>query len=259
VTTPERPDNPFAASGVGTRYALGRPYHHPHALARALTMLGATRVERALDVACGTGMSTLALTDIADVVIGADRSPEMLAIASSVEGPEFVQTAAESLPFRDATFDAVTVCSGLHWFDQESFFAEVGRLLRVDGWVALYDHYFIGEMVDVPEFPEWGRVALERYPLPPRNPQVGDPRGATPFGFEKVGDEFYADDIEMTQQQFIDYQLSISNFVAAAERGTPVESLREWLSETTTPFYATSPVRTVRFLGSLTCLRPTDL
>ena len=129
-------------------------------------------------------------------------------------------------------------------------------MLRSGGWVALYDHYFIGEMVDVPEFPEWSRVALERHPLPPRNAQVGDPRGATPAGFEKVGDEFYADDIEMTQQQFVDYQLSISNFVAAAERGAPVDSLRGWLKETTAPFFAAAPVRAVRFLGSLTCLRP---
>ena len=130
-------------------------------------------------------------------------------------------------------------------------------MLRAGGWVALYDHYFIGEMVDVPEFAEWSRRALERFPLPARNHQVGDPRGATPAGFEKVGDEFYADDIEMTQQQFVDYQLSISNFVAAAERGAPVDSLREWVIETTAPFYASAPVRTVRFLGSLTCLRPT--
>jgi SAM-dependent methyltransferase len=262
VTIPERPDNPFAASGVGTRYALGRPYHHPHALARALTMLDATRVERALDVACGTGLSTRALTEIADVVIGADRSPEMLAVAranegSAIDGPVFVRSAAESLPFRDSTFDAVTVCSGIHWFDQERFFAEVARLLRTGGWVALYDHYFIGEMVDVPEFAEWSRRALERFPLPARNHQVGDPRGATPAGFEKVGDEFYGDDIEMTLEQLVDYQLSISNFVAAAERGAPVDSLREWVIETTAPFYATAPVRSVRFLGSLTCLRPT--
>jgi SAM-dependent methyltransferase len=256
VTRAQRPENPFAATGVGIRYARGRPYHHPRALVRAQAMLGATRVERALDVACGTGMSTLALGAVADVVVGADRSPEMLAEAVTASGARFVRSAAELLPFPERSFDAITVCSGIHWFDQPRFFAEARRVLRVDGWIALYDHYFIGEMLDVPEFTEWTRIALDRYPLPPRNPQVGDPRGEAPAGFDKVGDEFYADDIDMTQQQFVDYQLSISNFVAAAERGVAITDLREWVTETTAPFFEGAPVRGVRFLGSLTCLRP---
>ena len=255
MTPTERPDNPFVASGIGVQYARGRPYHHPRALARALTMLGVQRADRALDVACGTGMSTVALREVANVVVGVDRSPDMLGIAATATGVAVVRAAAERLPFPDATFDAVTVSSGVHWFDQPAFFAEVDRLLRPSGWVALYDHYFIGEMVDVPEFPEWARVALDRYPLPPRNHQVGDPRAQTPNGFDLVGDEFYADDIAMTQEQFVDYQLSISNFVAAGERGAPQSELRDWLTTTTAPFYATEPVRAVRFLGSLTCLR----
>jgi ubiquinone/menaquinone biosynthesis C-methylase UbiE len=250
------PDNPFAATGAGTRYARGRPYHHPGALARARGTLGFDHVDRALDVACGTGMSTVALTEVARVVVGTDRSPEMLAAAPRVSGATFVRSAAESLPFAEATFDAVTVCSGIHWFDQPRFFAEARRVLHDDGWIALYDHYFIGEMVDVPAFGEWTRVALEHYPLPPRAQQVGDPRSDVPAGFDKVADEFYADDIEMTHGQFVDYQLSISNFVAAGERGVPEADLRAWLAETTVPFFDGVATRTVRFLGSLTCLRP---
>ena len=255
MTPTERPDNPFVASGIGVQYARGRPYHHPRALARARTMLGVERADRALDVACGTGMSTVALREVANVVVGVDRSPDMLGIAATATGVAVVRGAAERLPFPDATFDAVTVSSGVHWFDQHAFFAEVGRLLRPSGWVVLYDHYFIGEMVDVPEFPEWARVAFDRYPLPPRNHQVGDPRAQTPDGFDLVGDEFYADDIAMTQEQFVDYQLSISNFVAAGERGASRSELRDWLTTTTAPFYATESARAVRFLGSLTCLR----
>jgi ubiquinone/menaquinone biosynthesis C-methylase UbiE len=252
-----RPENPFAAPGVGARYALGRPYHHPRALERALNMLGATRVASALDVACGTGMSTRALFAIADAVVGVDRSPEMLAIARTIRGPAFVRSAAELLPFADGTFDALTVCSGIHWFDQDRFFPEARRILRPDGWVALYDHYFIGEMTDVPEFAEWTRAVLERFPLPARNLLVGDPRGDTPPGFDKVGDEFYADDIEMTQAQLVDYQLSVSNFVDAAQRGESLADLRAWIRDTTAPYFVGVPIRTVRFLGSLTCLRPT--
>ena len=154
------------------------------------------------------------------------------------------------------SLDAVTCCSGVHWFDQQRFFSELRRVLRPDGWVGLYDHYFLGEMVDVPAFADWTRDALERFPLPDRNAMVGDPRAATPDGFEKVGEEFFGDDIEMTHEGFADYQLTISNFVAAAERGMSREELRGWLLESTAPLFAGASTRVLRFLGSITCLRP---
>jgi len=251
-----RPENPFAAEGVGALYAKGRPYHHPRALARALAMLGETHVRRGLDVACGTAMSTRALREIADEVVGADRSPEMLAAAPRGEGIAYVRSTAEELPFPAGSFDAITVSSGVHWFDQPRFFAEAHRLLAPGGWVTLYDHYFLGEMADVPAFAEWTRVAFDRYPLPDRSPQVGDPRSEVPEGFVKVGDEFYGDDIDMTQDEFIAYEMSLSPFVAAVDRGSRREEVAGWLRETTSDFFAGVAARTISFLGSVTCLRP---
>ena len=77
-----------------------------------------------------------------------------------------------------------------------------------------------------------------RYPLPPRNPQVGDPRSLEPAGFEKVGDELFADDIAMTHAELTDYQLTISNFVDAVERGTPRAELEAWSLDSTAPLFA---------------------
>jgi SAM-dependent methyltransferase len=256
MTTAGRPDNPFAASEVGRLYQRGRPYHHLRTLARALALLEVTEVDCALDLACGTGMSATALRERARFVIAADRSPEMLAVAPRTAGIAYVRSEAERLPFPDATFAGITVSSGVHWFDQDRFFAEAKRILRDGGWIALYDHYFIGEMVDVPEFTTWASLALKRYPLPPRTLQVGDPRADVPMGFAKVGDEFYGDDIEMTQTEFVDYQLTLSTCVVPVENGTPREEIRQWLTTSTADLFAGAPTRTVRFLGSVTCLRP---
>jgi SAM-dependent methyltransferase len=254
------PGNPFAAAGVGVHYDRGRPYHHGRTLERIVTMVGSGRLERGLDVACGTGMSTLALAGHADAVLGVDVSPEMLRSARPAAGVHYLLGRAERLPFRDATFDAATCCSGVHWFDQPRFFAELHRVLRPGRWVGLYDHYFIGEMVGVPEFADWLQVALARYPLPPRNPQVGDPRSMEPAGFERVGDDLFADDIEMTHGELVGYQLTISNFVAAmdrgaAEQGTSRAELEAWALESTAPLFEGAATRTVRFLGSITCFR----
>jgi SAM-dependent methyltransferase len=256
VTTPERVDNPFSADLVGALYADGRPFHHERSLEQIRAIVGDAPLGRALDVACGTGMSTIALTRHAPAVVGVDVSPAMLGSAPATSGVSFLLGNAESLPFPADQFDAVTVCSGVHWFDQPRFFADAARVLRPGGWLALYDHYFVGEMVGVPEFTAWAQMAFERFPLPPRNHQVGDPRAETPAGWEQVGATTFVDDIEMTADTFAAYQLSISNFVAAAERGTPRDGLRAWLLETTGPLFAGAATRTVRFLGTVLCLRP---
>jgi SAM-dependent methyltransferase len=243
--------NPFAASDVGAVYAQGRPYHHPRTLGRVRDQLG--RLERGLDVACGTGMSTIALRDYADTVVGVDISPEMMRAATRPEGVTHVLARSERLPFPAQSFDAVTCCSGVHWFDQPRFYAEMARVLRPGGSVLLYDHYFM-RVRGTPLFREWVRELFERYPLPPRGAAVGDPALAHTAGFAVVVEDAFDDDIDMTQHTFADYQLTLSHCVAAVDRGVPRAEVRAWIMKSTTPMFADGP-RTVRFLGSLTLLR----
>jgi ubiquinone/menaquinone biosynthesis C-methylase UbiE len=235
-----RPANPFAAPGAGEQYARGRPYHHPGALARAASISGVSRYGRGLDVACGTGMSTRALAEVSERVVGIDRSPQMLAFAPPSPNGAYALSEAERVPFAGGSFDVVTVCSGVHWFDQPAFFAECRRVLRAPGLVVLYDHYFLGEIPGVPEFAAWTRTLFDRYPLPARAPQVGDPRSTVPDGFEKIG---------------VEYLLSISNLVDAIERGEPAAALRDWVRSTSAPFFEGAASRPVRFLSTVVVLR----
>ena len=137
-------------------------------------ILGAAPIERGLDIACGTGMSTVALAERARSVVGVDVSPEMLRAARRAPGVSYLFARAEHTPFPTATFDAATCCSGLHWFDQSRFFAELRRVLRPGGSVVLYDHYFM-RMRATSQFRDWIGQLFERYPLPPRGAAVGDP------------------------------------------------------------------------------------
>ena len=249
------PDNPFAAPDVGELYArAARSIIRVHSRASARSSVtspscvhSTSRAARA----CRRWRSprTPRLSSVSTL------SPEMLRAARPADGVTYVLANAERLPLPPGVVDAVTCCSGVHWFDQARFFAELARVLRPRGWVGLYDHYFLGEMVDVPAFADWTRDALDRYPLPPRNPQVGDPRASTPEGFDNIGEELFADNVEMTHHAFADYQLTISNFVAAAERGSPRAVLRRWLLDSTAPLFEGVSTRTLRFLGSIICLR----
>jgi ubiquinone/menaquinone biosynthesis C-methylase UbiE len=248
------PDNPFAASAVGLLYQRGRPYHHPRSLARLRSLVGADpKIGTALDVACGTGMSTIALAEIATTVVGLDVSPEMMRVAPVAPNVTYMLGRAEQLPFASDAFAAVTCSSGVHWFDQTRFFAELARVVRPGGWVGLYDHYFMG-MQEVDAFVPWVQELFARYPLPPRNLQAGDPRSEAPPGFETVGTEVFDDPIEMTREEFADYQLTVSNCVAAVERGTPRAEIREWLLESTEPLFEGSS-RRVQFVGTANGIR----
>jgi len=106
----------------------------------------------ALDVATGAGHTALAFAPHVASVIATDLTPEMLgqtgrlAAERGLANLETRPGDAERLPFPDASFDALTCCSGVHWFDQEAFFGELHRVLRPGAWVGLYDHYFTGEM-----------------------------------------------------------------------------------------------------------------
>src|SRR5262249_8951027 len=136
AASPDNPPmNPFAAAGVGAHYDRGRPYHHARTLARVVDMVGASDLDRAVDVACGTGMSTVALAEHATTVVGVDVSAEMMRSARPAAGAHYLLGRAERLPFRPGSFAAATCCSGVHWFDQPRFFAELHRVLRPGGWV----------------------------------------------------------------------------------------------------------------------------
>ncbi|MCB9153636.1 MAG: class I SAM-dependent methyltransferase [Caldilineae bacterium] len=122
--------NLFVHSSAAKRYASARPFFHPLIAARIAAFTGIARFARALDVACGTGQSSRALTEIADHVDAVDVSPEMIAEAEPHERVSYHTGRAEAVPFPDRTFDLVTVGLAFHWFDQADFLREAHRVLQ---------------------------------------------------------------------------------------------------------------------------------
>ena len=117
--------NYFAPAFAAESYAKGRFFYHPQVVARIQKRLALTTpLAHALDVACGTGLSTLALTAIADAVTGVDPSAAMLALAPQDAHITYVVAPAEKMPLPDATFDLMTIASAFHWMDRAAAFAE---------------------------------------------------------------------------------------------------------------------------------------
>lgn len=102
--------------------------------------------DHVLDIACGTGALSRAVLEKVRPdgrVTGLDLSEGMLATAKRVEPViSWQQGAAESLPFDDASFDAVVSQFGLMFFsDRAKGLAEMWRVLKEGGplTVAVWD------------------------------------------------------------------------------------------------------------------------
>jgi demethylmenaquinone methyltransferase/2-methoxy-6-polyprenyl-1,4-benzoquinol methylase len=98
--------------------------------------------ERILDVAAGTGTSSVALAKSGARVVAADFSPGMIEVgrARHPDHPfvEFVQADAMALPFDDASFDAVTISFGLrNVTDPRVALAEFFRVTKPGGRVVI--------------------------------------------------------------------------------------------------------------------------
>jgi trans-aconitate methyltransferase len=114
--------------------AYNRQGSFVHKLAGAVVeWLDAQPGERILDLGCGDGQLTERLLATRAVVTGVDQSPEMVA-AACARGVAADRAPAESLPYADASFDAVFSNAALHWVrGQDAMMAEVHRVLRPGG------------------------------------------------------------------------------------------------------------------------------
>lgn len=235
--------NPFTHKDAARRYAEARPYYHPVAIDLVRGYLKVERpLERVLDVACGTGQSCAALRCIARHVVGVDSSAAMLAEARAMlPDVQYIESAAERLPFVDEAFDLITVGSAFHWFDRTLFLREANRLLPVSGWLIIYDNSFQGgRMRGCAEFTTWFNTEyLVRFPSPPRHaaPLTEKDTGAAAFCF--VMNQAYANDVTFTADGLVAYLTTQSNIIAAVEEGRcSVAGVREWLGEALEPFFS---------------------
>jgi demethylmenaquinone methyltransferase / 2-methoxy-6-polyprenyl-1,4-benzoquinol methylase len=101
---------------------------------QSLLRIGLEPGMRVLDVATGTGVvarEAVKMTGRQHPVFGLDPSIGMLLQARKIDGVAPLQGVGESLPFRDATFDALTIGFALrHLADLLAAFTEYRRVLR---------------------------------------------------------------------------------------------------------------------------------
>jgi len=126
-----------ASTGFGAEadaYERARPSYPPDAVAWIVDALRISPGRVVADVAAGTGKFTRLLEPTAAWLVAVEPVEAMRARL-----PDMPITAAtaERLPFRSGSLDAVTVAQAFHWFDASAALAELHRVLRPGGRLAL--------------------------------------------------------------------------------------------------------------------------
>ena len=231
----------FTESNEAERYARNRPYFHPLAIARAKEAMGiGTAVPLALDVACGTGLSTTALLSIAERVIGMDISFNMLSNAQRDRRIRYVQARAESIPLPDSSLPILTTALAFHWFDRDSFLGEAWRVLGDEGLLLVYTNGFTGAMREDPAFEKWSHeVYPRRFPTPPRDSKPLTEEDAATAGFSLIAEERFENDVRFTPEELVSYLCTQTNVAAAIRQGREsIESAGQSLLEQVRPFFS---------------------
>jgi SAM-dependent methyltransferase len=97
---------------------------------------------RALDLATGTGYLARGLAQRGLTVTGLDIAPDMMTAAKALDAAQglaidYVVGKAEQTGLPAESFELVTAACCWHWFDRTTATAEVLRLLKPGGWLAI--------------------------------------------------------------------------------------------------------------------------
>lgn len=111
------------------------------------------RQSQALDLATGTGVIAIALAARGASVVGIDISAEQIATAKRVAKERNLEqeidyriARAERTGLSANSFDLVTANQCWHWFDRDAVMAEVLRVLRPGGVLAITHHPYLATM-----------------------------------------------------------------------------------------------------------------
>jgi ubiquinone/menaquinone biosynthesis C-methylase UbiE len=132
--------HPDAAQGFSAgadAYDRGRPSYPAAAVDHVVAELGIGPGRRVLDLGAGTGKFTELLVATGADVVAVEPVAEMRAKLAALPGVEALEGTGEAIPLADASVDAVTVAQAFHWFDPAAALAEIARVLRSDGGLAL--------------------------------------------------------------------------------------------------------------------------
>jgi SAM-dependent methyltransferase len=211
---------------VADAYDRGRPEYAPAVVGAIAAELAIPPASPVLDLAAGTGKLTRALRRQGLDVIAVEPQASLREILAANVGREHVREGlAEAIPLPDGSVAAVTVADAFHWFDHAAALAEIRRVLRPGGGLAV-----------LATVPDWGsaswahEVGTLMAGLRPEHPQFDGPPWqdavrAAP-GWTAPREIRVTTSQPVVPERFVDYLASVS-WMAALPAGQREETLAQ--------------------------------
>jgi SAM-dependent methyltransferase len=162
--------------------------YRPHYPAPLFTYLAGLTIEHQLawDCATGSGQAALGLADYFEKIIATDKSDKQIANATVHDRIIYMVAPAEKTEITAGSVDLIVVAQALHWFDFDTFYAEVRRVLKKEGVLAAWSYSLLRIS------PAIDRVLDQFYTnvigpfWPPERKLVDDKYQSIPFPFEEL-------------------------------------------------------------------------
>jgi SAM-dependent methyltransferase len=123
---------------IADTYERGRPAYPPAVIDRLAAELQVEPGDRVLDLAAGTGKLTKALLAFGLNAVAVEPQQSLRRLLEDTIGVgHALEGTAEAIPLEDGSVAAVTVADAFHWFEPAGALAEIARVLRPGGGLAL--------------------------------------------------------------------------------------------------------------------------
>lgn len=190
-------------SGHASQYAQARP-GYPDELFSWLASLCESNA-LAWDCATGSGQAARQLAAHFGHVIATDASAAQIESAMATPGVEYRVAAAENSGFEDGSADLVTVAQALHWFTLDAFYAQVRRVLKPDGVLAVWGYHLTRVSPAIDAVIDMFDAAIVGPYWPAERRHIDSRYRDLPFPFAPIEAPEFAMQLQWKRRQFLDY------------------------------------------------------
>jgi ubiquinone/menaquinone biosynthesis C-methylase UbiE len=128
------------------KYAKSKSHASGEDLKKLIDMLQLKTDDICLDLAAGTGFTSMEMAKLSSIVVAYDLTPKMLeearklAIKGNIKNIVFLEGKVEQLPFLDESFNVVVTRRAAHHFNNKNeFLKEAYRVLKKGGTLGIAD------------------------------------------------------------------------------------------------------------------------
>lgn len=186
---------------------------------------------RVLDIATGNGQVAHKLSAFFETVYGIDISQDQLNNAIQADNIIYKVSPAENTFFKDQEFDLITVGQAVHWFDFDSFYKEVYRILKPKGVFAVIGYGLFSTNADSDKILNHFYYNIVGTYWDAERRYLDENYLTIPFPFEEQAVEKFENQLEWTFEELIGYleTWSATQHYISKNNQNPIDLIRDEL------------------------------